>query len=537
MSKTTAVLTIRTRYPGSRPFTAEDRPVFFGRDQYIRKLVTRISVEDLTVLYGRSGLGKSSLLNAGVLPVLEEEHDYFVLPVRFTSCRSGLSRSPLALFDQHLEEHSQGESFLSRIEGEAPSSWQQVKGIQLENTEKSAILLVFDQFEELFTYPEVGVTDFAEALAEIVYDRMPTGFRRALNLMTRHQPELVADDEWAQLASAPRVKVVLSIRSDRLSLLESLSPMLPNILRNCFELRRLSRDDAATAITAPADKEGEFASPPFSWEAAAVTAMLDYLSKGGTSGIDPSQLQVLCQHVEEEIVIGRRDTYVEVPDIGDPDEIYEGYYDRSIAKLDPSEQGRARKLIEEGLVFQDEELRLSLYEGQIAKEYGVDDDLLRQLVETRLVRAEPHFGGGYAFEVSHDSLVRPILRAKARRSQAEERAREAEVVEERKSLKKRKYKRTGLGCGLWILFTLLAVLLAEEQERGGFLFLVLFIPYLVYLSFSLFAPFYILHEYVTEESFLAKLRRRRAEKKKAEREAAEAEREVSEVLKSRVPDV
>ena len=62
---------MRTRYPGIRPFERKDQAIFFGRDTDIEHLSRIISLEKFVVLNGKSGLGKSSLLNAGVIPELE----------------------------------------------------------------------------------------------------------------------------------------------------------------------------------------------------------------------------------------------------------------------------------------------------------------------------------------------------------------------------------------------------------------------------------------------------------------------------------
>lgn len=56
------------RYPGSHPFrdTELDRQLFFGRDQEREALKHLILSERLVVLFAKSGMGKTSLLNAGV---------------------------------------------------------------------------------------------------------------------------------------------------------------------------------------------------------------------------------------------------------------------------------------------------------------------------------------------------------------------------------------------------------------------------------------------------------------------------------------
>src|SRR5262245_2837069 len=60
-------------YVGLRPFEREERGVFFGRDRDARFLADKIFSARLTLLYSQSGLGKSSLLRALVIPLLEQD--------------------------------------------------------------------------------------------------------------------------------------------------------------------------------------------------------------------------------------------------------------------------------------------------------------------------------------------------------------------------------------------------------------------------------------------------------------------------------
>lgn len=64
---------ITERYPGPRAFIPGESEIFFGRDADAEELFNRIFVSRLTVLEGRSGLGKTSLLNTKVFTRLEEE--------------------------------------------------------------------------------------------------------------------------------------------------------------------------------------------------------------------------------------------------------------------------------------------------------------------------------------------------------------------------------------------------------------------------------------------------------------------------------
>src|SRR5262245_64001462 len=73
-----AKLDAENPWPGPEAFTREDAKFFFGRDR-ARDALTRLVLQGrLVLLYGRSGLGKTSLLRAGVFPRLE---DALTLPI------------------------------------------------------------------------------------------------------------------------------------------------------------------------------------------------------------------------------------------------------------------------------------------------------------------------------------------------------------------------------------------------------------------------------------------------------------------------
>ncbi|MCP4264476.1 MAG: hypothetical protein GY777_02690, partial [Candidatus Brocadiaceae bacterium] len=64
------------RYPGPHSFqdTETDRHRFFGRKQEQKEIVNKVLSVDLMILFGKSGLGKTSLLNASVFPELRKRN-------------------------------------------------------------------------------------------------------------------------------------------------------------------------------------------------------------------------------------------------------------------------------------------------------------------------------------------------------------------------------------------------------------------------------------------------------------------------------
>jgi hypothetical protein len=120
---------------------------------------------------------------------------------------------------------------------------------------------------------------------------------------------------------------------------------------------------------------------------------------------------------------------IKVEHIGNLSSIIEQYYDDQIQTLNPDEQLGARKLIEEGLIFEEEARRVNLYEGQIIKNYEVNPETLRKLVNTYLLRSEPSLSGGFTYELSHDTMVQPILKAKRIRLELEHIRKEEQIAE------------------------------------------------------------------------------------------------------------
>ena len=68
-------------YVGPRTFSYEQRDLFFGREREARDLLARVLSERLLLFYAQSGAGKSSLLHTRLIPQLEEEKGFVVLPV------------------------------------------------------------------------------------------------------------------------------------------------------------------------------------------------------------------------------------------------------------------------------------------------------------------------------------------------------------------------------------------------------------------------------------------------------------------------
>jgi len=436
----------RYRYPGAKPFSALEKDFFFGRDNDVEKLLQLITIEKLVLFYGKSGMGKSSLINAGLIPRLETNGKYRIHTVRFGAYKSKEhNTTPLESTNEALGAANSEFLFLDKIKSNRNSLWFNAKLIQATQTPPKTLVLFFDQFEELFTYPEEEVADFKIQLSELLYTTIPQWFRDALENELNDSDSELTDDNLNLLNQQIDIKVIISIRSDHLSYLTRLDDYLPNILRTYFELRPLNLTQAEEAITAPARVEViGVESNSYKYSEGVLKHIFDFLSKQNKHHIETFQLQLLMQYIET-IVIEKNISLIRVNDIGDLHDIYQNYYDNQIKKL-PSEKviQKARELIEEGLIYEGEQIRLNLYEGQIITRYELDKEHLKILVDTHLLRKEQNQHGDFYYELSHDTLIPPILRSKEKRKeeekvQTEKAVKEAELKRSNKKLRRNQF--------------------------------------------------------------------------------------------------
>lgn len=402
------------RYPGVKPFETSERDLFFGRDRDIEDLLDLVWLEKLVVLFGKSGYGKSSLINAGILPEIEAEAVPIV--VRLGSYVAGQTPAPLdnlRLKINELLNDNPEAAFLDAL-NLPPTLWQQVK--RKQSPQQRRFVLIFDQFEEFFTYPLAEQQAFKEQIADLLYTEVPQA--------VRNQNDALNASQQAFIASAFDVKVLLAIRADRMSLLDSMKDKMPAILQKRYELKGLSEAQAREAIVGPAQREGDFVSPLFAYSPEALKVMTQKLAASKSSqrsGIEAFQLQILCEYLEDKVIKGEiPGQRVEPQHFAEQiDEIFEGYYQRLLDKLEPGAQEAAQLLIEEKLLFEDantgEARRLGVDSGVLLAEKGISQALLNQLESNFLLRRESTSTGGFNYEVSHDTLIAPILKSKAER--------------------------------------------------------------------------------------------------------------------------
>ncbi len=152
-------------YPGMIPFSDDNKYLFCGRDQLITKFKICLSKHNFLAAIGASGSGKSSLIFAGLIPKLEESSSFGEGKWLVRKMRPGndpLQALEIAL-NTELAKIDDDEAELAKIDAEA------VDCVLKTQPKAERLLLVIDQFEELFTLaPKDDILDFQKLLLRLV---------------------------------------------------------------------------------------------------------------------------------------------------------------------------------------------------------------------------------------------------------------------------------------------------------------------------------------------------------------------------------
>ncbi len=449
---TPAAANLPRRYPGLKPFDRNQSAVFHGRREDAQRLTNLIVRERLVVLFAKSGIGKTSMLQAGVAPELEEQ-DFLPIFLRVDKTDAPLADN----LGEILTKSPQVGHYDTT--GERPSLrktlWEQMKRIEFDLDGLPATpVLVFDQFEEVFTlgHSEASRRQFLLELADLANESVPEAVRADLLAGLQATTSLSADlMHWWE--RQPDLRVVISIRSDFLHLLDDISPLIPGILRNRYQLQPLTRKQAQLAIEAPAKASGNYASQPFGYSGDAMQGIIDFLA-GRTSAdagqevnglsllkkqdeIESFNLQILCQNIEGQIIEEQRPAGFEVvPDYYGGHEGLEAeirdFYQKQLQQLPEIYSrktglvvtdavdfvGKAQCLIEEDLVTPIGR-RCSMVDDFLTNKWQVNHDFLDTLVDSRLLRKELRLDDFY-YEISHDTLLPAVIESRDARRQRQQ---------------------------------------------------------------------------------------------------------------------
>jgi len=383
-------------YVGPRPFGRDEKDLFFGRDRETRDLCSLVVAHPIVLLYAASGAGKSSLLNAGLIPLLEAR-GYEVLPSARVSGRirdavnnagvdnvyafnilsswAGPSVDPRDLVKVDIA------SFLASRPHRKDAAGEPVLRVAL-----------LDQFEELFTFARERWQERAALIRQLA----------------------------EALERDPLLRIVLVMRREFVARLETFAPLLPQALRTRFPLDELGPKAAQEAIEGPLARTDRKIEPEASQRLVEELRTVTVRGAGGEDietvgpSVEPVQLQVACAKLWDDLPPDVHTiTAAHIETYGDVDKALKRFYEDALSAAETKtgvSKDRLRLWVDRYLITPGG-TRGTVYRGPEStgrEERAIPNAAVDVLEEKHLIRAEARAGGERWYELTHDRFVGPI---------------------------------------------------------------------------------------------------------------------------------
>ena len=220
-------------FPGLLRFTARLAPVYFGREKEVRDVTDIITSgpAHVTLISGESGSGKSSLVEAGVLPALRDSASASSQRLRLARMQPSQGNNPIEALMRALHEEVTNAGFdplrLERSVRSEPSMLRRaLEAVTPQDSAEIALLLFVDQLEEAFARTLAPATDTLIACL-------------------------------AEIATLPSVRVVTTVRADLLHHCFRYEPLLEATRQGChYPLGSVDLTSLIDMVRKPAEASG-----------------------------------------------------------------------------------------------------------------------------------------------------------------------------------------------------------------------------------------------------------------------------------------
>ncbi len=461
-------------YVGLIPFSDTDAPRFFGREAERRIVIDNLKASRLTLVYGASGVGKSSVLRAGVV------HHLRLLSAQ-NLANLGTPKFVVVYFNAWKEDPLLA---LKMAVQDAVRPWIAGQALDLPSSETSlaqvlrvcseranaTLLVLLDQLEEYFLYHSSPGESWP------------------------------FDAEFAQAVNEPglRANFLISMREDMLAQLDRLKGKIPNILSNYLRIEHLDRAAARSATEKPVEwynTQPAACGQTFTIEPELVQTVLQQVATGQVvlgdtgGGVVPSSggpsensrietpfLQLVMTRLwEEECHAGSTVLRLStLTGLGGAADIADKYLDKALANLSPDEQKIVAAIFY--YLVTPSGLKISQTLGDLAALASVSREQLAPVLEKlsrqsrvlRSVESLPGCTGDPRYQIFHDVLAPAVLawRAKYVKGQelreSEERAQEQHRRAEKEAREARRLRWISAGLVLCLIATAVAAWLAVK---------------------------------------------------------------------------
>lgn len=385
-------------YVGPRPFELKDKNIFFGRDQEARDLLSLVIAHNVVLVYAQSGAGKTSLLNARLIPMLKENR-FEIFPVARVK---GMLAGKIEY--EEITNIFVFNTLMNWVENEKVidvKSLSQMTLTNFLNERKHPIdetglelprAIIFDQFEELFS---------------LYQDR----WRDRVGFFEQIRDALEKDK---------LLRMVFIMREDYIAQFEPYANFLPEKLRTRFRIERLNRDAALLAIKEPLKGTGRYFAKGVAEKLVddllkiRVEIIPGEITEVAGEFIETVQLQVICQNLWQELPQNVMEINIQhLETYGNVERALSRFYDEALwatVRVSRIDERRLRKWCEEELITA-MKTRGMVYRAPESTG-GIPNTAVDILESKHLIRGEVRAGARW-YELTHDTLIEPILSSNA----------------------------------------------------------------------------------------------------------------------------
>jgi len=409
-------------WPGLAAFTEATHRFFHGRSQATTELVSLVGTSTASVLFGQSGLGKTSLIQAGLFPQLRRM-GFLPVYIRLDHAETAPSLASQIIDALLAECHRLNVDAPERVvfqgeNGPESSLWAYFHRHDADfwagGVDLVTPVLVLDQFEELFTLgrdtragtggPRTAA--FLEDLSCLVENRIPQFIRDKLSTI----PGSGREYDFAHA----NCRLLLSLREDFLPDLEGLMAQLPTLRLNRMRLKPMDGHEALEVV----DGGGALVEPQIGERIVRFVAADAGQSDLAQLAVEPSLLSLICSELNlrrqaqglsaigGDLLSGAREA------------ILNDFYARCLTDQSPV----VAELIEERLISESG-YRNDLVLEDVLRLPGITRQAIDTLIQRRLLRLEER-GGRLRLELIHDVMTSV---ARARRDARRESEAQAET--------------------------------------------------------------------------------------------------------------
>lgn len=450
---------------GPRPFAREHRDRFFGRKRETAHLASLVIAHPIVFLYGQSGTGKTSLLNAGLIQKLEEEEGVFVLPVVRPGSRADQTRAERTTVSPYV--YATLLTWSGDTDGSAPPADTNLADYLAtltterdEDGDPKPRLLIFDQLEEIFRDQiDTGQEqhEFFEQIGKVLY---------------QSRARISVEGESTPSETVP-TRVVLSMREEFIAELDPYAALLPDRLRIRFRLERLRAVAALEAVTGPLASTSLAFGPGVAdklvadlREVRVETGVGEARKAVNVLGefVEPVQLQVVCERLVRDLPPGDSEiTMDHLSTFGSVDTTLSEFYKDAVAfaaqrsgvsQVDLGRWCETNLITETGT-------RAVVHRGPM-QSAGMPNAAPDALIERHLLRREPRSGAEW-YELTHDRLIGPIQTSRGVRERLDAEWRGAEQA--RKLLEESRRRRRFVGAAAVVVLLGLAIVTGWYRYR------------------------------------------------------------------------